>query len=53
MNRIADGDLIIFRGPIKDRSGQERIKKGCTINSAELKKIDWVVDGVEGPVPKS
>jgi basic membrane protein A len=52
MKKIEIGDIIIFKGPIKDRSGCERVHPGQTLNVEALKRIDWVVEGVEGPLPK-
>jgi hypothetical protein len=52
MKNIEDGKLVIFKGPIKDRSGKDRVSKGEIIDSEALKKMDWVVEGVEGPMPK-
>lgn len=42
---IIDGDPI-FKGPLKDRSGKERLADGKAITDAELWKMDWFVDGV-------
>lgn len=45
---IAAGTLHPFTGPVKDREGKERIAAGQTISDADLLKMDWFVEGVEG-----
>jgi len=52
MQRIADGKLIIFKGPMKDREGNIRIPAGKIADDSYLEKIDWLVPGVEGALPK-
>lgn len=42
---IVDGKDI-FKGPIKDRDGKERVSADKPITDAELWKMDWFVDGV-------
>lgn len=51
MNKIADGKVIIFRGPIKDRGGSTRIKSNQILDANALKEIDWLVEGVESSMP--
>ncbi|NLI79018.1 MAG: BMP family ABC transporter substrate-binding protein [Candidatus Riflebacteria bacterium] len=41
-----------YTGPIKDNTGQERIKAGERGTHDQLWTIDWYVDNVEGSVPK-
>ncbi|RCK80376.1 MAG: Nucleoside ABC transporter, periplasmic nucleoside-binding protein [Candidatus Ozemobacter sibiricus] len=41
-----------FTGPIKDNTGQERIKAGERATHDQLWTIDWYVDNVVGSVPK-
>lgn len=52
MKRIEKGELILFKGPIKDRNGVERVHSGQVLDAESLKKVDWVVEGVEGNLPK-
>jgi hypothetical protein len=53
MKNIIDGKLQIFKGPLKDRDGNMRIKSGEVINEKDLAGMNWVVSGVEGPMPKN
>jgi basic membrane protein A len=41
-----------FTGPLKDQSGKEFLAAGKTYTDAELKKMNFYVQGVEGNVPK-
>ena len=49
---IAEGSLHPFTGPVKDNSGQLKIKAGAKLSEDELMAINWYVEGVEGSVPK-
>ncbi|MBI2685051.1 MAG: BMP family ABC transporter substrate-binding protein [Acidobacteria bacterium] len=48
--KIIDGSLQIYRGPIRDNTGQLRIAPGVTlgVTDTELDKMDWLVEGVLG-----
>ncbi|MBZ8135097.1 BMP family ABC transporter substrate-binding protein [Afifella sp. IM 167] len=46
-NDIAAGTLHPFTGPIKDQSGEVKIKDGETIPDADLLGMDWYVEGVQ------
>ena len=37
-----------FRGPLKDNRGTERVKAGEVFSLDELRKMDWLVEGVIG-----
>lgn len=51
--KIIDGKLIIFKGPLKDSSGQMRVNAGQVLTDKDLREIDyWVVDGVQASLPK-
>jgi len=52
MKNIAEGKLKIFKGPMKDRDGNLRIKDGEVLTDADIGAMNWVVSGVEGAVPK-
>jgi simple sugar transport system substrate-binding protein len=41
-----------FQGPVMDQSGKVRIAAGTTIDDADLQKMDWYVQGVQGKLPK-
>jgi simple sugar transport system substrate-binding protein len=48
--KIIDGSLPIYRGPIRDNTGQVRIPAGVTrtVTDPELDTMDWLVEGVIG-----
>jgi len=47
---LTAGTLVIFKGPIKDNQGTERIPAGKELGQRdiELEKMDYLVEGVEG-----
>jgi basic membrane protein A and related proteins len=47
VQRIKDGRLIVFRGPIKDAQGRLRVQPGKVIEDKALTSMDWVVPSVE------
>lgn len=50
---IISGKLRIFKGPIKDNTGEVRIADGAEPSFNEVyNKMDWVVEGVEVVLPK-
>jgi len=49
---IIDGKFDVFVGPIKDNTGKERIPAGVTMSDEEKLAFDWLVEGVEGAIPK-
>lgn len=49
---IVNGTMKIFTGPIYDNTGDLRVKKGQVLTDQELLKIDWLVKGVIGSLPK-
>jgi basic membrane protein A len=42
----------IFTGPLKDNTGAEKVPAGKAMTDQELLSMDWLVEGVEGTVPK-
>jgi basic membrane protein A len=42
----------IFTGPLKDNPGAEKVPAGKAMTDQELLSMDWLVEGVEGTVPK-
>jgi len=48
---IAAGKLHPFTGPVKDNGGKERLAAGKTITDADLSKMDFYVEGVQGKLP--
>jgi len=48
---IASGKLHPFTGPMKDNEGKERLAAGKQITDADLSKMDYYVEGVQGKLP--
>jgi len=48
---IRNGSFHPFQGPVKDQDGKIRIAAGTTISDADLLKMDWYVQGVQGNLP--
>ncbi len=46
------GKLNVFTGPMNDRDNIERIPAGKKLNLKDLLEMNWLVSGVEGPLPK-
>jgi len=46
------GTLHPFTGPLKDQSGKELLAAGKSYTDADLLKINYYVEGVEGSIPK-
>jgi simple sugar transport system substrate-binding protein len=49
---IKAATLHPFTGPLKDQSGKEFLAAGKTYADADLKQMNFFVEGVEGNVPK-
>ena len=49
---LKTGSLHPFAGPLKDQSGKEVLPAGKTYTDAELKQINFYVEGIEGNLPK-
>jgi len=49
---IIGGKLKPFQGPLKDQSGAVKVAKGSEMSLADLKGMNWYVQGVEGTIPK-
>lgn len=47
---VKSGELDVFRGPIKDNTGAERVQEGESLTDEELQAFDWFVEGVIGSV---
>jgi basic membrane protein A len=48
---IKSGKIVIFKGPIKDQSGQEKVKDGQVLNDGEIAGMNWLAAGIEGKLP--
>ncbi len=49
-DKIISGDLVIFKGPIKDNQGNVRVEEGKTMSDADLtsSEFNWLIDNVIG-----
>ncbi len=45
---IAKGNFVVFKGPVLDQDGKERIAAGATPTDKELLEMNWFVKGVVG-----
>ena len=48
---IGAGTFHPFTGPMKDNEGKERLAAGKVISDADLSKMDYYVEGVQGKLP--
>lgn len=49
---IASGKRPVFAGPIVDQSGKTRVAGGADLPDVDKLKMDWLVKGVDGSIPK-
>lgn len=49
---IIAGTRHPFAGPIKDNEGKERVAAGATLPDESLRGLDWLVEGVQGTLPR-
>ena len=45
---FASGKRQVFQGPLRDNKSVERVKAGEAFSLTELRRMDWLVDGVVG-----
>ena len=45
--KIASGELVYCKGPLKDNAGKERLAAGKALTPEEVNLIDWFIDGVQ------
>ncbi len=50
--QLASGKWDVFTGPIKDQSGAVKVPAGKTLGDADLQRLNWYVEGVDGALPK-
>lgn len=50
---LVAGKLKVFAGPVSDRDGKQRVAAGAVLADAEVRSMNWVVDGVKGAFPKA
>ena len=42
---ILDGSFQVFKGPIADQSGKQRVAAGSVMPDADVLRMDWLVEG--------
>ncbi|MDR7554940.1 MAG: BMP family ABC transporter substrate-binding protein [Armatimonadota bacterium] len=48
---IVEGSFQIFRGPLADQTGKERVPAGRAMSLKEILAFDWLLKGIEGQAP--
>jgi basic membrane protein A and related proteins len=48
---LRDGSFVIWKGPLSDQAGKERLKDGQTADDGFLLGINFYVHGVDGKIP--
>lgn len=46
--QMLDGTFTIFKGPLKDQSGNVRVPEGSKMSDKEIWEMNWFIQGVEG-----
>jgi simple sugar transport system substrate-binding protein len=49
--KIANGQFVIYKGPLKDKEGKTRLAAGEAGSAKWLAEMNFFVDGVEGSLP--
>ena len=49
---IVAGKVVPFAAPLRDNAGTVRLARGA-LDDAQIKTMDWLVEGVVGSVPKA
>jgi len=49
---IVSGKFQPFQGPIKDQAGAEKVKAGAALTDEQILQLNWLVEGVQGQLPK-
>ena len=50
-NGIKDGSIAIFKGPIKDQDGNEKVADGAVLSDGDILGMNWLAEGIEGKLP--
>jgi simple sugar transport system substrate-binding protein len=48
---IKSGQIIIFKGPIKDQDGNLKVQDGQALDDGAIAGMNWLAEGVEGKLP--
>lgn len=49
---LKSGKLNVFAGPLKNQAGAVIVPAGKSLSDADLVKVNYYVEGVEGALPK-
>lgn len=50
-NGLRSGNLVIFKGPLRDNKGTIRLADGKIMDDGTLSGLAWLVEGIEGDLP--
>lgn len=50
-DKIKSGEIVPFRGPLKDNAGTLKIKAGAQASDNELISMKWYVQGIDAKLP--
>ncbi|WP_119304716.1 BMP family ABC transporter substrate-binding protein [Dongia deserti] len=48
---IREGKIVIFKGPIKDQSGAEKVPAGTELDDGAIASMNWLAEGIDGQIP--
>lgn len=46
--KLANGGLTVFQGPIKDNTGKEIVGEGQKLSDEQMSHQDWLLDNIDG-----
>ncbi len=48
---IKSGQIVVFKGPIKDQDGNLKVQDGQALGDGDIAGMNWLAEGVEGKLP--
>ena len=48
---IKSGQIVVFKGPIKDQDGNLKVQDGQMLGDGDIAGMNWLAEGVEGKLP--
>jgi basic membrane protein A and related proteins len=49
---IKSGSIVIFKGPMNDQSGKNKIADGAQLTDDDILGMNWLAEGIEGTLPQ-
>ncbi len=49
--KIISGEIVPFKGPLKDNEGNEQVPAGSAATLQQLESMNWYVDGIDAKIP--